>query len=107
LVLMNMSGPVYTTFTMEQVEPESRAMVASLSTMASNFGWAFSPTLSGYFQVRYGFGPSFGVTILFYVVSVVMYYVWFGRKKNWQRWKKTNQLPWKPGSSLGALPTFR
>lgn len=81
LVLMNMSGPVYTTFTMEQVEPESRAMVASLSTMASNFGWAFSPTLSGYFQVRYGFGPSFGVTILFYVVSVVMYYVWFGRKK--------------------------
>jgi len=81
LVLMNMSGPVYTTFTMERVDPESRAMVASLSTMASNFGWAFSPTLSGYFQVHYGFGPSFGVTILFYVVSVVMYYVWFWGKK--------------------------
>jgi MFS family permease len=80
LVLMNMSGPVYTTFTMEHVEPESRAMVASLSTMASNFGWAFSPTLSGYFQVNYGFGPSFGVTILFYIVSVVMYYLWFGKK---------------------------
>lgn len=81
LVLMNMSGPVYTTFTMEQVDPESRAMVASLSTMASNFGWAFSPTLSGYFQVRYGFGPSFAITILFYIVSVVMYYVWFWGKR--------------------------
>jgi len=81
LVLMNMSGPVYTTFTMENVDPESRAMVASLSTMASNFGWAFSPTLSGYFQVNYGFGPSFAVTILFYIVSVVLYYVWFWGKK--------------------------
>ena len=81
LVLMKMSGPVYTTFTMEHVEPESRAMVASLSTMASNFGWAFSPTLSGYFQVNYGFGPSFGVTILFYLVSVVMYYIWFWGKR--------------------------
>lgn len=77
LVLMNMGSPVYTTFVMEQVEPDSRAMVASLTSMASNFGWAFSPTISGYFQVNYGFGPSFLVTIIFYIVSVAMYYFWF------------------------------
>ena len=77
LVLMNMSSPVYTTFTMEQVEPESRAMVASLSSMASNFGWAFSPTFSGYFQVNYGFAPPFLITIFFYIASVAMYYFWF------------------------------
>jgi MFS family permease len=82
LVLMNMSTPVYTTFTMEQVEPESRAMMASLSSMAHNFGWAFSPTLSGYFQVNYGFAPPFLFTIFFYVASVVMYYFWFWKGRN-------------------------
>ncbi len=88
LVLMNMSSPVYTTFTMEQVEPESRAMVASLSSMASNFGWAFSPTFSGYFQVNYGFAPPFLITIFFYIASVAMYYFWF----------------WKGRSLPGAAP---
>jgi MFS family permease len=82
LVLMNMSSPVYTTFTMEQVEPESRAMVASLSSMASNFGWAFSPTFSGYFQVNYGFAPPFLITIFFYIASVAMYYFWFWKGRS-------------------------
>jgi MFS family permease len=82
LVLMNMSTPVYTTFTMEQVEPESRAMVASLSSMASNFGWAFSPTFSGYFQVNYGFAPPFIITIVFYIASVAMYYFWFWKGRS-------------------------
>ncbi len=85
LVLMNMSSPVYSTYVMEQVDPESRAMVASLTSMAHHFGWAFSPTISGYFQVNYGFGPSFWATIFFYVVSVGMYYFWF--------WKKDRKVP--------------
>ena len=44
---MNMSSPVYQTFIMEHVEPSARATVASLTSMAWNFGWAFSPTISG------------------------------------------------------------
>ncbi|MFZ3070011.1 MAG: MFS transporter [Anaerolineaceae bacterium] len=88
LVLMNMSSPVYSTFVMEQVDSDSRAMVASLTSMASNFGWAFSPTLSGYFQVNYGFGPSFLVTIIFYIISVAMYYFWFWKS---QRQAKSTQ----------------
>ena len=66
LALMNMSSPVYQTFVMERVEPEARATVASLVSMAWNFGWAFSPTISGYLQVRYGFGPPFLGTIILY-----------------------------------------
>ena len=54
LALMNMSSPVYQTFIMEHVEPSARATVASLTSMAWNFGWAFSPTISGWLQVRYG-----------------------------------------------------
>ena len=50
-----MTGPVYQTFVMEHVEPDARATVASLVSMANNFGWAFSPTISGWIQVNYGF----------------------------------------------------
>jgi len=81
LALMNMSGPVYQTFVMENVEPSARATVASLVSMAWNFGWAFSPTISGYLQVQYGFGPPFLGTIILYTISTIMYYAFFLRGK--------------------------
>jgi MFS family permease len=79
LALMNMSSPVYQTFVMEHVEPSARATVASLTSMAWNFGWAFSPTISGWLQVRYGFGPAFIGTIVLYTISVIMYWAFFWR----------------------------
>jgi MFS family permease len=80
LALMNMSSPVYQTFVMEHVEPSSRATVASLTSMSWNFGWAFSPTISGWLQVKYGFGPPFIGTILLYTISVIMYWAYFWRR---------------------------
>ncbi len=78
VALMNMSSPVYQTFVMEQVEPSSRAMVASLVSMAWNFGWVISPTVSGILQVKYGFGPPFLGTIFLYTISVFLYwYFWW------------------------------
>jgi MFS family permease len=85
LALMNMSGPVYQTFVMEHVEPSARATVASLVSMAWNFGWAFSPTISGYLQVQYGFGPPFLGTIILYTISTIMYYAFFLRGKGLRR----------------------
>jgi MFS family permease len=82
VALMNMSSPVYQTFVMEQVEPSSRAMVASLVSMSWNFGWAISPTISGILQVRYGFGPPFMGTIILYVISVFLYwYFWWHKRE--------------------------
>jgi MFS family permease len=83
LALMNMSGPVYQTYVMEHVEPESRAMVASLVSMSWNFGWAFSPTISGWMQVQYGFEMPFAGTIVLYIISVVLYWGFF-----WHRGKQ-------------------
>jgi MFS family permease len=80
VALMNMSSPVYQTFVMEQVDPSSRAMVASLVSMAWNFGWAISPTISGMLQVRYGFGPPFIGTIILYIISVFLYWFFWWRK---------------------------
>lgn len=79
LALMNMSGPVYQTFVMEEVEQSARATVASLGSMANNFGWAFSPTISGWLQVDYGFGPPFLITIGLYTLSVFLYWLFFMR----------------------------
>jgi MFS family permease len=80
VALMNMSGPVYQTFVMERVDASSRAMVASLVSMAWSFGWAISPTISGALQVRYGFGPPFAGTIILYIISVFMYWYFWWRK---------------------------
>ncbi|NWF65578.1 MAG: MFS transporter [Chloroflexi bacterium] len=90
LALMNMSSPVYQAFVMEHVETSGRATVASLTSMAWNFGWAFSPTISGWLQVKYGFGPAFMGTITLYTISVLMYWAFF--------WRKTI----KPAQSLAA-----
>jgi len=79
VALMNMSGPVYQTFVMEKVEPSARATVASLVSMANHFGWAFSPTISGYIQVKYGFGPAFMLTMILYVLSISLYWGFFWR----------------------------
>jgi MFS family permease len=77
LSLMNMTLPVYQTFVMENVETSARATVASLVSMANSFGWAFSPMISGYFQVNYGFGPAFASTIALYAISVVLTWRFF------------------------------
>lgn len=79
LALMNMSNPVYQAFVMEQVDEEARATVASLVSMSWNVGWAFSPTLSGWLQVNYGFTPVFLGTISTYVVAIYLYWRFFGR----------------------------
>ena len=81
LGLMNMSTPVYQAFVMEQVDPSSRATVASLTSMAWSFGWAFSPTVSGVLQVKYGFGLPFIGTITLYIIAISMYWFFFWRKE--------------------------
>jgi MFS family permease len=80
LVLMNMSNPIYQTFVMEQVGPEARATVASLASIVSSFGRAFSPTISGALQVSYGFGPPFLIAIILYSIAIFFYWAFFLRR---------------------------
>lgn len=96
LALMNMSGPVYQTFVMEQVEPQARATVASLISMASSFGWAFSPSISGWIQVNYGFRPAFVGTMILYAVSIFLYWFYFLRGK--ESIFKAKEVPEMAGS---------
>jgi len=77
LALMNMSGPIYQAYVMEQVGREARATVASLVSMSWSFGWAFSPTISGWLQVRYGFDPIYVGTITTYVLAIFLTWHFF------------------------------
>jgi MFS family permease len=77
LALMNMGGPIYNTFVMEHVEAKARALVASLTSMAFNFGWAFSPTISGWLQVHYGFAPVYVLVVVIYILAVYLYWRFF------------------------------
>ncbi len=79
LALMNMSNPIYQTFVMEQVDAGARATVASLYSMVWSFGRAFSPSVSGWLQVHYGFDPVFGIAIAFYIIAISLYWVFFLR----------------------------
>ena len=88
LSLMNMSGPVYQTFVMEQVDASARATVASLVSMSWNFGWVFSPMISGWVQVKYGFGPVFLGTITLYSIAIIMTWAFF-----WRRSASTETIP--------------
>ncbi len=81
IALMNMSTPVYQTFVMEKVDPEARATVASLVSMANSFGWAFSPSISGWMQVNYGFGPVYAGVLVLYTISVYLYWKFFWSAK--------------------------
>lgn len=72
LALMNLSGPVYQTFILEQVRPEVQALAASLNSIAFRVGWAFSPYLSGWYQTNYGFVPVFMSTAALYVLGIAI-----------------------------------
>lgn len=80
MALMNMSNPIYQTFVMEKVGPSDRTTVASLTSMVWNSGRAFSPSISGWLQVNYGFAPVFGLAIILYACAVPLYWLFFLRK---------------------------
>ena len=80
MALMNMSNPIYQTFIMEQVDSTSRATVASLYSMVWSFGRAFSPSISGWLQVAYGFDPVFGGAVVLYAIAIILYWAFFLKK---------------------------
>ena len=77
LALMNLSGPVYQIFILEQVPRNVQALSASLNGLAFQFGWVLSPQLSGWFQANYGFVPVFLTTATLYVIGIAITWAFF------------------------------
>lgn len=76
IMLMNMAGPVYQNFVMEEVEPHQRSTAASLLTVFGSLGWGVSSMISGWLQVNYGFGPAFVGAGIGYALGVFFSW-WF------------------------------
>jgi MFS family permease len=85
--LMNMGGPLYEAFAMEQVLERERATISGLMGMSWNLGWTIGPYLSGYMQADpdIGFQPIFLITCAFYVLAAIMAKLFFQRLDDRQR----------------------
>lgn len=82
MALMNLSSPVYQTFILERVQPETQGLAISVNRIADQVGRAFSPTLSGWFQAEYGefgFVPVFSGASILYVLGIAVMWLFFVR----------------------------
>ncbi|MFC2030478.1 MFS transporter [Chloroflexota bacterium] len=85
--LMNMGGPLYDAFAMEQVAEKERATISGLMGMSWNLGWTIGPYLSGVMQdnPNIGWKPIFVITCVLYATAAVMVKVFFQRLDDRQR----------------------
>ena len=85
--LMNMGNPLYSAFSMSQVEEKERATVSGLMGMSWNIGWAVGPYLSGYMQQAPGIGfkPIFVITCSLYLLAAILGRLFFQKLDDKQR----------------------
>ena len=77
--LMNLGGPLYTAFVMEQIEERRRAAASGLLTMSWSGSWALSNWTSGQLQGGPGFGVIFLITCGCYLVGSTLTYLFFAK----------------------------
>jgi Na+/melibiose symporter-like transporter len=78
--LMNLAGPVYETFILDQTKPEAQSLASALNGLSFQFGWVVSPSISGWFQAQYGqfgFVPVFGCVVVLYGAAIFMEWLFF------------------------------
>jgi MFS family permease len=80
IMLMNMAGPVYQNFVMDEVEPGLRPVASSMLTVGGSLGWGISSMISGWLQVNYGFGPAFVGAGIGYALGVFSAWWFFLRR---------------------------
>lgn len=76
--LMNMGGPLYTAFAMEQAKEEERGKLGALLGLVWSVGRGVGPGISGVVQQRFGFTPLFLTTGATYLVAAVLLRAFFG-----------------------------
>jgi predicted MFS family arabinose efflux permease len=80
--LMNMSQPISTNFAMEKVKEKEHTLVNAFLMFAWNVSWAVSANLGGRLIKAYSFTPPLLITVGLYVISSVLYYLFFSTKED-------------------------
>lgn len=77
--LRGMIDPLYTPYAMTRVSPARRGTLGGLYNVTYATGFSLGPLLSGWLQVRHGFGPAFAVGAAAYVGAALAMWTLFRR----------------------------
>jgi predicted MFS family arabinose efflux permease len=80
--LMNMSQPISTNFAMEKVKEKEQALANALLMLSWTGSWALSANLGGRLIKAYSFTPPLLITVGLYVISSVLYYLFFSSEED-------------------------
>ena len=80
--LMNMSQPISTNFAMEKVKEKEQALTNALLMLSWTGSWAVSANLGGRLIKAYSFTPPLLITVGLYVISSVLYYIFFSSEED-------------------------
>jgi predicted MFS family arabinose efflux permease len=90
--LMNMGQPISTNFAMEKVKEKEQALTNALLMLSWTGSWAISANLGGRLIKAYGFTLPLLITVGLYVISSVLYYLFF-----------SSEADQKMGKAIGPL----
>lgn len=76
---VNMAMPLFDAFSMEQVSEKRQGLVNSIRLWAWNVGWAIGLYISGIVQENAGFTPLFIATIILYIISISLIWIFFSK----------------------------
>ena len=79
--LMNMGQPISTHYAMERVKPEAHTVTNSFLMLAWTSSWTFAAVAGGATIERFGFRLSFILAVGLYLVSTILYHVFFGKEE--------------------------
>jgi MFS family permease len=80
--LMNMGQPISTNFAMEKVDEKEQALTNALLMLSWTGSWAISANLGGKLIKAYSFTPPLLITVGFYVLSSILYYIFFSSEED-------------------------
>ncbi|MBS3872400.1 MAG: MFS transporter [Firmicutes bacterium] len=79
--LMNMSGPLVSSFTMEILDPAERATMSSALSMTWTLAWGISARLGGHIMKTYSYNLPYFFTAVLYVLSALAFYYFFAPRE--------------------------
>ncbi len=79
--LMNMNQPIASAFAMEIVPADQQAATNSMRMLSWNLSWMITALIGGWLIEKRGFTPNMAATMGLYLVSAVLFWVFFRRTR--------------------------
>ncbi|MCX7703431.1 MAG: MFS transporter, partial [Planctomycetota bacterium] len=77
VALMNMSSPIANAFALESVPRKEQGVMNALLMLSWSLPWSLSTLIGGKMIERYGFYPSFISTSILYLLSSILFHLFF------------------------------